>query len=338
MDKRTIAFNEDLHKYTDEYNKVYTSVTQLIGKYEPIYDDEFWAIYRSIDQMAIYKPRPFLEERCIEIKYNGTRQKFSLDTLTDLLTVYKTHNEVKQEWTQIKEEACDWGNGKHKYLEDCIDRFCKSKHISFNDIVDTGRTAEQTFAFKITSVEELENSPLQFTYPSIYNILKNYILSGCTIFAEKRIYNAHYQIAGTIDVLIVKGNKFIILDWKTNRKKLKFESGYYKKIWTPDRLKKIETDEWVSTNQCFNPPLSHLPYCKGNTYNLQLSLYSTLCELWGMTCSGIILCHLRPQCNDKGEIVYDCDGNRIELEPEIYNMNFNKKDCITLLNHQLNNN
>ena len=93
MEKRIITFDEGLHKYSDEYGKVYTSVTQLIHKVAPTYDTEFWAMYRALDQ-AGYKPRPFPEVRVIEVLYNGKRQRFELSSLLNgILPVNKEHSD-----------------------------------------------------------------------------------------------------------------------------------------------------------------------------------------------------------------------------------------------------
>lgn len=81
--KRNIFFNEELHRYTDEYNNVYTSVTTVITKYYPKFDTEKWAKH--------------------------TADKTGL-----------TVSAVKQNWKNITEIACENGTKEHKLLEDSI--------------------------------------------------------------------------------------------------------------------------------------------------------------------------------------------------------------------------
>lgn len=340
---RTITFDPVPHTYVDETGAQYTSVTTLIGQVEPHYDAEFWAMYRAIDQMGIYKPRPYLEQRQIEITYQSKRRKFGVRTLyAGVIPLGKSAQAVTQDWKEMADEACEWGTAKHDYLETCINRFADTRKYAIHEVVSSNVTntekTTQDFAFKITNLEELANSPLAFTYPTIYEKLKGYVLAGWIIYAEKRVYSAKYLIAGTIDVLLVKGEYFIILDWKTNKKPLKWDSGYYKKVWNFDRSKKIETKEWVKTNATFKYPLNHITHCKGNIYTLQLSLYSYLCELWGLKHRGTVLCHIRPELTEEGEVAFEADGvTRIELSPDFYQIDYRKADVHRLLEWKIGN-
>jgi PD-(D/E)XK nuclease superfamily len=331
--KRTIVFNEEAHSYTDEFKQPYISATQLIGSIEPVYDSEFWAVYRAIDQVGIYQPRPYPEERKIEIKYQGSRAKYSLAVLSSgILPIRVPHTRVLQDWEQIKDDACEWGTAKHNYLEGCINQFAKTNTTAIHEIQKN--MSERGFSFRVMNMEELEKSPLQFTYKAVYDLIAGYVKAGWTVFAEKRVYNAYYRIAGTIDLLLVRGKECIIIDWKTNRKKLKFESGYYKKAWNIDRTDKIETDEWVKTKETFKYPLQSLSLCKGNIYAMQLSVYHYLCELWGINRVATILVHLRPKVDANGKILFDTEGNRLEEEPEFYNMPYLKKEAHTLFEYR----
>jgi ATP-dependent exoDNAse (exonuclease V) beta subunit len=83
MEKRTIKFDEAQHKYTDEDNKVYTSVTTLIGEYTPQFDKKFWSNFKA--------------------NQTGLSQQ-----------------EVLNNWQQITDEASARGTKEHKLLEDSI--------------------------------------------------------------------------------------------------------------------------------------------------------------------------------------------------------------------------
>lgn len=318
MIKKHIKFDEALHKYTDEDNIVYTSVTTLIGRVEPKYDSEFWAVYRVLDREN-WKPRPFLEERKIEVLYGKTRVKFSIEMIMNgALPVKIEHEAVLSDWEDIKDTACRWGTSKHAFLEDSLNKITDTTKITI-DVIKKN-TEQHGYAFKVTNKKELDNSPLKFAYPSIYREILKYIDQGWTLFSEKRVYDAEYRVAGTIDLLLVKDGMCFIIDWKTNREKLKFEPGYYKKEWNANRTKKVKTTEWVSTKDKLNYPLQSVAHCKGNTYIMQLSSYHYLCFRWGLKPLGTLLVHIRPKCDAEGEILLEHNGERIEHEPEFYTL------------------
>lgn len=253
---RTISFNEELHKYTDEDKKVYTSVTTVIGKYHDQFNEDEWAYKKSIDQSP-YNP------------YRGMSVA-----------------EIKKLWKDKREFAGDRGNKTHKVLEDSINEANGNANFEFDK--DKVRIGIGKGLVKITKTDLyiLANTPLAKKYPKIYAFLRKYIEEGWTLYAEKRIYWFEYLIAGTIDCLLVKGKFFMIVDWKTNNKKLEFRSGYYKKV------QGIVTTQWVDKLEWFYPPLQKIPFCKGHIYTLQLSLYAHLMELWGYKCVGLTLFHI----------------------------------------------
>lgn len=329
LEKRIIKFDEPSHTYTDEFDLPYTSVTQLISTRESKFDTPFWSMYRAIDQIASYKPRPFPEEQKIELTYLGVRRQYQLSTLyLGIVPLLKSPEEIRTEWQVTTEEACEWGHNKHSYLEGCVDRFASTRSTAIHEMQESIST--RGFSFKVMNVQQLEQSPLQFTYPAIYRELELLVKGGWALFAEKRVYDSEYRIAGTIDLLAIKGGKAIIIDWKTNRKKLKFTSGYYKKEWNAQRTAKYETDQWVATKAVFLDPLKFLSHCKGNVYALQLSLYHYLCERWGFPREATTLVHIRPKCTPEGEIMLDETGDRIEMEPEFYDMPYLRREVSIL--------
>lgn len=339
LEKRTITFDPVPHTYTDEIGNPYVSCTQLIQKIEHEFDTKYWAMYRAVDQVPSYKPYPNPEAQTIKLSFNGVRKEFHIDTLyLGVIPLGRPVADIKKEWEDGKDYACDKGNKKHEYFEDCIERFTKTSGIQMHQIPDM----QTTFGcrLKIDSLEELENSPLKETHRYIYEKIRSYIEADWTCFVEKRVYHSGFHIAGTIDVLFVKGVHFFILDWKTNKKKLKFRAGYYKKKWEVvdgKRTRKIETKEWVNTGKMLKYPCDTLEACKGSVYTLQLSLYAYLCECWGMTCLGLVLCHIRDKVDDKGDYVFDDDGNHIELEPEFYKIEYRKQDIVNLITWYKNN-
>lgn len=334
METRNILFNEEEHSYKDEYDNNYISSTQLIGLFEEPFDSRFWAMYRAIDQIAAYKPRPFPEYQQIELSFNGKRRKYHIETLYEgIIPTIKTTDQIVKEWNDLTEDSCAWGNYRHNYLEDCILKFNKSS----TNTAKISQISDSDYSYKVSSIDELRKSPLQFTFPTIFNRLKVAIEKGWTLFAEKRIYSPEHLIAGTIDVLLVKGSKFHILDWKTNKKPILFKPGYYKKTWNQSRTKKVPTKKFIKTYDKLISPLNNLYQCKGVLYSLQLSLYARLCELWGLSYNGLTLCHIRPMLDAEGEVMKDSKGFRIEHEPEFYKIKFLKDDINKVLDWRLNN-
>lgn len=340
LERRQIVFDADAHTYTDEYSIKYTSTTTVIGKYEPEFNIPYWSMYRVLDQDG-YRPRPLLESNQIEILFSGKRQAYSLDAFyAGLVPTSKSPEDIQREWGFIKDEACIWGSNKHSYLEDCILAFANTREATFNELIDKierpqfeGFNAE----FVIHNQAELDVSPLKFIYPSIYDYLCKVIRNGWTIYVEVRLYDAYYKLAGTADIILVKGKQFMVLDWKTNKKEMKFIAGYYKKAWNNDRSKKVETGEWVNTRDSFKHPLAHLPHAKGIGYTLQLSTYAFILERWGYECTGLLLCHIKPVLLTDGTIVKDASGMRVEEPPRWYPLEYLKNDVQLMLEHNLHN-
>ena len=82
-----------------------------------------------------------------------------------------------------------------------------------------------------------------------------------------------------IDVPLIHGKYFCILDWKTNKNELHNTAGYYKKIKINNIW--VKSDIWVETGERFKYPLDMLEASKFNIYSLQLSLYAYILERWG---------------------------------------------------------
>lgn len=273
MIKRTISFNEALHSYTDEENNPYTSVTQIIGKYEPPFDVEYWSKQKAIEYRL-------------------------------------PQSVIKQNWKDINQYACEKGNRIHKIPETSVNeatgRIENSPKVK--GLLTVVGIPLNTKGLTNVDLDVFAQSSLAKLYPEIFEYLKKLILQGCTIYVEKRVYWYEYLVAGTIDCLVIKGKQFMIVDWKTNKDELKFESGYYKKV------NGIKTDQWVKTNDKMLSPINYLPKCKGTTYTIQLSLYALILELWGMECIGLVLFHIR-------------DNNR----PKLYNIKYDRSSSELLL-------
>ena len=274
-----LYFDEGPHKYTDSNGNEYVSVTTLIGNYCPKFDTKYWAHKKAREQ--------------------GVSEK-----------------EILKQWDKIKNEACDRGTNTHNGIENAIKDVSKFKEaiqylqqvggrcITVADIPNLIPTPLDVDKFK----EATENK-----YEEIYRVFQFYTERGYTIYSEIGVFDPELLISGTIDILCDRPTDFVILDWKTNRGGLQFESGYYKKDETtiPNQL----TNEWVRKNDKMLPPLNHLPECNGSHYSMQLSIYARLTErILNKPCTGLGLCHIGSPfvLNNYGQPYRDVDGFHID--------------------------
>ena len=274
-----LYFDEGPHKYTDSNGNEYVSVTTLIGNYCPKFDTKYWAHKKAREQ--------------------GVSEK-----------------EILKQWDKIKNEACDRGTNTHNGIENAIKDVSKFKEaiqylqqvggrcITVADIPNLIPTPLDVDKFK----EATENK-----YEEIYRVFQFYTERGYTIYSEIGVFDPELLISGTIDILCDRPTDFVILDWKTNRGGLQFESGYYKKDKTtiPNQL----TNECVRKNDKMLPPLNHLPECNGSHYSMQLSIYARLTErILNKPCTGLGLCHIGSPfvLNNYGQPYRDVDGFHID--------------------------
>jgi hypothetical protein len=336
-ERRKIKFDPVPHTYVDEYNKPYISMTTLIGKMKPKFDRNYWLVYKALEQIPNAQVWPEdMKKGIIGLRLAGQEIKAYWKEIHKFFhgKLPQSVQAISKVWEEKKDEACEWGTYRHEYLEDCIDQFYSSNPSSSTgkrDVVHVSDIRNSGFRIRIESEAQLEQSPLIKTHPSIYQRLLTAIRNGWTVYVEKILYSSHYQVAGTIDVVLVKNNLIYLLDWKTNKFPLKFEAGYWKRQWNGDRTKKLYTGEFVKTDDRMNPPLEHLYSCKGVTYTLQLSGYAALAEPWGFKVQGLMLCHIAPEIDREGNPIMR-DGRRVEKDPEFIPVKYIKKDVVKMFN------
>jgi len=282
---KELIFTEHDHKYRDENNVVYTSVTTLLEKYKQPFDIEFWSMYTGLKD-AGFRLKPYPEEQAIRL---GS-VKYKLEDLKKETYYVELQELTKAQWKVKTTTACMRGNTIHNGIELGINKSRNDIDAKDNDLI-TYETNPFKYGKNITTLNELDSSPLATEYPFIYNILKPLVNAGATIFSEKRVYLSKYQLAGTIDCPIIKGKYFSILDWKSNATDMHDTAGYYLKekvngIWE-------KTDTWIVTDDRFNNPINHIPASKFHTYCLQLSIYAYIMEQWGYTLidNGLAIVH-----------------------------------------------
>lgn len=255
-----LVFDEPQHKYTDTLGNEYISTTTILHNYQPKFDKSYWLRKKS--------------------KELGISEK-----------------KLEQQWDTIKDEACERGSNTHNGLEDGIKGGSQFKKAI--QYLETRQSGEMITVADIPTIlgnyrlldlsefiELTENK-----YPQIYEVFQRYTDNGYQIYAEIGTFLIDFLVSGTIDVLLLREDKFVIGDWKTNRGGLKFEAGYFKK----DKSQKPAqtTDIWVPKQDFLLPPVNNLPNCNGSVYNLQLSMYAFMVELiLGIPCIGMWLCHI----------------------------------------------
>lgn len=278
-----LYFDEPKHKYTDNNGNEYISVTTIIGNYAPKFDEKYWAHKKAKEQ--------------------GVSEK-----------------EIIKQWDKIRNEACDRGNVTHNGLEDAIKEVSKFKEAIKYLQQTEGRCVTIADIPKLTPIPLNIDKFIEATnnkYPEIYRVFKFYIERGYTIYSEIGVFDPAILLSGTIDIFCYRPNDFVILDWKTNRDGLQFESGYFKKDKTtiPNQL----TNEWVRKSEKMLPPLNHLDECNGSHYSMQLSIYARLAErILEIPCVGLGLCHIGSPfiLNSYGQPFRDKDGYHVDPNGE----------------------
>lgn len=300
-----LIFKEEGHKYTDTFGNEYKSTTTLLHDYKQPFDKNYWLRKKS--------------------KELGISPK-----------------QLAKQWQTITDEACERGTLTHNGLENGIRSSSMFKDAVQHMIKPNGEMITIADLPNINiNVQQLNiNDFIELTenkYPKIYEVLGYYSNAGYKIYSEIGGFMIDYLVSGTIDVLCIRDDQFVIGDWKTNRGGLQFESGYYKK----DKSQKPAqmTDQWVTTKNTLLPPVNHLPECNGSIYNLQLSLYAYMVEtILGIPNVGLWLCHIDSdfELNEYGmprrfpDGLYHVKENPIE-KVTLHKMPYLKKEIISIL-------
>ena len=300
-----LTFKEDGHKYTDNYGNEYKSTTTLLHDYKAAFDKEYW-----------------LKKKAKELGISEAR--------------------LAKQWQDITDEACARGTKTHNGLEDGIkDSSMFRKAIQYmirdnGEMITVADIPDINMNVKELDVKEFIDAT-DNKYPEIYRIFDYYTNAGYKIYSEIGAFLIDFLVSGTIDVLCIRDDQFVIGDWKTNRGGLKFESGYYKKDKTqkPNQM----TDQWVTTKNTLLPPVNHLPDCNGAIYNLQLSMYAFMVEsILGIPNAGLWLCHIDSDfvLNEYGmpkrfpDGLYHVKKNPVE-KVTLHKMKYLKQDIINIL-------
>lgn len=189
-----VAFQEKEHKYFNisDPSIKYTSVTTLIGKYEPEFDKEFASKYKALERLL-----PATDWK----KEKGGIWR-SKKISKDFLEVYgiseselnKVQQDILDEWVKINKESCERGTKIHSQLEN-----------SFYNVGSNITLKKFGIGGKFECKKNYNELDLE------YGIYPEYL-----IYYDNPKLDLH--IAGQIDLLVKNENNIYIIDHKTNKK------------------------------------------------------------------------------------------------------------------------
>ena len=225
-----IAFEEDAHIYYDVTNPSlkFTSVTTMIHSFTQPFDEQFWSAYKALEKLLSK------EDWAIEKKALLSIKKFGISD-NDF---NREQQAILDAWDQEKRISCERGTKIHAELENSF--YKKPKDINLAKYEIGGKFECR----KDYTDLDIENA----VYPE-------YLISYVTP-------DGRMAVAGQIDLLVKKGNKITIADWKTN-KKIETKSFFNSKTKTSVKMQY---------------PLNNLDDVNYWHYAMQLSTYAWMMQ------------------------------------------------------------
>lgn len=283
-----LYFDEKEHKYTDNKGNVYNSTTTVISEYGSKFD----TVAESI--------------KCYNKYYNVKGHRY----------YGMTPAQIRQYWKNKIKKSLDRGNERHNYLEDTVKTITNYKEYSNKYSKGRLYTIDEILKDRnigSVSLDDLVKHNIKFKYKDIYNVLLHFSEKGYKMYAEVGLFDYKYLISGMADLVLIKDDNFVLMDWKSGKHEILFEAGYYKRDF-----KGRTTDIFVSTNETMSYPINHLPECNGSHYALQLSMYTSMIEDRNLKNKGIYLCHIKPEMDRFDNIVDDSEEKVIWINMTPY--------------------
>lgn len=233
-----MAFEEDAHIYYDvtQPEKKFISVTTLIEKFGQPFDKDFWSAYKALEKLLSKSDFDIEKKSLLNTKKFNKTILEAYDIDENLFN--KEQQAILDTWDEENRRSCERGTKIHAELENSF--YKKGKDIDLSKYQIGGKFECR----KDHTALDLENG----VYPE-------YLISRVSDDGKLRI-------AGQIDLLIKKGNKIIIGDWKTN-KEIKMKSFFDKNTRSTVKMKF---------------PLNHLDDVNYWHYTLQLSTYAWMIQ------------------------------------------------------------
>ena len=273
-----IAFVEETHKYFDVTNPeaVFTSVTTMIHSYTQEFDKNFWSAYKALEKLL---PKDVWN---VEKKSLLNTKKFD-KVLLEMHEINENdfnreQQAILDEWDNENRKSCERGTKIHADFENSF--YAKKKDISLSKFEIGGKFECKQNYFEL----DIENG----VYPE-------YLISRVSDDGKLRI-------AGQIDLLVKKGNKITIADFKTN-KKIETKSFFNQKTKTSVKMKF---------------PLNNLDDSNYWHYCMQLSTYAWMIQ------------KINPEFEIEDLVMIHIDHNDAMT---IYHLPYLKDEVIKMLNH-----
>lgn len=233
-----IAFEEEAHIYYDvtKPEQKFISVTTLIHSFTQPYDREFWSAYKALEKLLTK------EDWVTEKKSLLNTKKFN-KVLLELYNIDENDFNREQQaildaWDEKTRASCERGTKIHAELENSF--YKKKTNIDLSKYQIGG---------KFECIKDRTELDLD------YGVYPEYLIHRVSP-------DGKLCIAGQIDLLVKKGNKIIIGDWKTNEK-IDTKSFYDTKIRSSVKMKY---------------PLNNLDDVNYWHYTLQLSTYAWMVQ------------------------------------------------------------
>lgn len=233
-----VVFEEEGHKYYSKDNpeQTFVSVTTLIHQFTQEFDHSFWSAYKALEKILTK------EQWAIEKKSLLNTKKFdkSILELYDISEndFNKEQQSILDAWDEENRKSCERGTKIHADLENSF--YKKKKNIDISKFEIGG---------KFECIKDRTELDLE------YGVYPEYLISRVSEDGKLRL-------AGQIDLLVKKGNKITIGDFKTN-KKIDLKSFFDNKSKKSVKMKY---------------PLSNLDDCNYYHYCLQLSTYAWMMQ------------------------------------------------------------
>ena len=207
-----VGFQEENHYYGNlkDPSIKYTSVTTLIGKYEPEFDKDFVSKYKALEKL--------LPLNVLKKEKGGLWKSHKISN--EFLEVYeiseeelnKVQQDILDEWNKINKESCERGTKIHSQLENSF--YNAGSNITLKKFGIGG---------KFVCKKDYNELDLE------YGVYPEYL-----IYYDNPKIDLH--IAGQIDLLVKNGNDIHIIDHKTN-KKIDLKGFYNNSTRTSEKLK-----------------------------------------------------------------------------------------------------
>lgn len=184
----SVTFYPNNHTYLNEQGQKYISVTTLIKKYTPPFDEDYWSSYKALkdvlegaDLWDVYKQRAggweMVLDYCRKLKNFPYR---------DAIIQRKKYYIVT--WKQKGEEARDKGTAFHAAAEAAL--------LGTTFITESKKEASVISGGDLIEKQEFKTN---------------------TLYPELLIYNHRFRLAGQADWVLKEGDTIHIKDYKTSK-------------------------------------------------------------------------------------------------------------------------